>query len=103
MHALFSQLSGLIGLLSFLNRLMEQAPLEKATMTGLVAGFSVYFVLLAGNLTVQYILDRAPSAEAPHNATEAAVAPLPEGMGQEKTSPLSLMDTEDESNGALAA
>lgn len=103
MHALFSQLSGLVGLLSFLNRLLEQAPLEKATFTGLVAGFSVYFVLLAGNLTVQYILDKMPSAEATRDAAQAAAASSSEGEGQEKQSPLNLMDKEEEKNGAMAA
>lgn len=75
MRALFTQFSGLIGLLTFLSQLMSQAPLEKTILMGLGTGLFVYMVLLIGDLVIQRILEQmhqvAPptSEEEPHGET----------------------------------
>jgi hypothetical protein len=58
MRALFTQFSGLIGLLTFLSQLMGQAPLEKTILMGVGTGLFVYMVLLIGDLVIQRILEQ---------------------------------------------
>jgi hypothetical protein len=63
MRALFTQFSGLVGLLTFLNQLMGPAPLEKTIYLGLSAGLTVYLVLLLGDLAIHRILESAASLQ----------------------------------------
>ncbi len=63
MRALFTQFSGLVGLLTFLNQLMGPAPLEKTIYLGLSAGLTVYLVLLLGDLAIHRILQSAASLQ----------------------------------------
>jgi len=73
MRALFTQFSGLVGLLTFLNQLMGPAPLEKTIYLGLSAGLTVYLVLLLGDLAIHRILESAASLQKCAEAqTEAA-------------------------------
>ena len=59
MRALFSQFSGLIGILTFVNQMLSSAPVEKALLTGAGAGLAVYVVLLLGDVVIQRILEQA--------------------------------------------
>ncbi len=54
----------MIGLLTFLNQLMSQAPLEKALFLGLSAGISIFLVLLVGDLAVHRILEKVSAVQA---------------------------------------
>ncbi len=63
MRALFTQFSGLVGLLTFLNQLMGPAPLEKTIYIGLSTGLTVYLVLLLGDFAIHRILDSVKSLE----------------------------------------
>lgn len=80
MRALFTQLSGMIGLLTFLNQLINEATLERALFLGLTTGVAVYVVLLVGDLAIHRILASAPAvdrhptpeAETPVEAPQAA-------------------------------
>ncbi|RMF52610.1 MAG: hypothetical protein D6746_16535 [Bacteroidetes bacterium] len=87
MRALYTQFSGLIGLLVFLNQLMNDAPLEKTVYVGLCAGLAVYAVLLLGDVTIHKILEQAarmaqatasaPAAEAAGTAEASTGRPTP--------------------------
>ncbi len=59
MRALFTQFSGLVGILTFLNQLMGQAPVDKSIFLGLTTGMTVYLVLLLGDLAIHRILANA--------------------------------------------
>ena len=69
MRALFSQFSGLIGILTFVNQMLASAPVEKALLTGAGSGLAVYVVLLLGDVVIQRILEHAAAAPAPQTAT----------------------------------
>ncbi|MBO6575786.1 MAG: hypothetical protein JJ896_12350 [Rhodothermales bacterium] len=62
MRALFSQFSGLIGILTFINQMLGGAPVEKAVLTGAGSGLAVYVVLLLGDVVIQRILEQAAAA-----------------------------------------
>ena len=73
MRALYTQFSGLAGLLAFLNQLWNYAPLERTILMGFGAGVLVYLMLVLGDATINRILEHTP----PRLAEEAA------GDGQE--------------------
>ncbi len=88
MRALFTQFSGLVGLLTFLNQLMGPAPLEKTIYLGLSAGLTVYLVLLLGDLAIHRILQSAASLQksAEVGVESAAVPATAETSGKPERS-----------------
>lgn len=74
MRALFTQISGLAGLLAFLNQLWNYAPLERTILLGFGTGVVVYLMLVVGDLAITRILEYSP----PRLAEEAAGG-APEG------------------------
>jgi|GEM_PF-3252293 len=62
MRALFTQFSGLVGILTFLNQLMRNTPLDKTIFLGLTTGMTVYLVLILGDLAIHRILATAASS-----------------------------------------
>ncbi|HET6567148.1 MAG TPA: hypothetical protein VFG50_04225 [Rhodothermales bacterium] len=65
MHAIFSQLSGLIGLTVFLTRAWRLAPVDSAVLTGIGAALAVYATLIAGDIIVRRILAYSNAASDP--------------------------------------
>lgn len=60
MRAIYTQFSGLAGLLAFLNQLWSYAPLERTILIGFGTGLGVYLVLILGDLTIHRILESTP-------------------------------------------
>ncbi len=85
MRALFSQFSGLIGLLAFVNQMLASAPVEKALLVGTVSGLAVYVVLLLGDVVIQRVLDQASNAVSPQQATPSVPAEPPQAKGAGET------------------
>lgn len=67
MRALFIQISGILGLLTFLNYLWNNAAVEQTLFMSFAVGFAVYFVLVIGDNVIQKILSHAAPA-APEDA-----------------------------------
>ncbi len=78
MRALFSQLSGLTGLLTFLNQLISSVPLDQAIFDAISAGIGVYLVLFVGSLTIQYISKQSAKAKKAEQANEDPFQPDPQ-------------------------
>lgn len=68
MTHLFTQFSGLVGVLVFLHQLWDYAPFERALLTACGAAMAIYLVLIIGHVAVRHILDYTP----PRLAEEAA-------------------------------
>lgn len=64
MHAIFSQLSGLVGLAVFLTRAWQFASVDSAALTGIGSALAFYVTLIAGDFIVRRIL--AHEGAAPH-------------------------------------
>lgn len=87
MRALFIQISGLIGILSFLNHLWGNASLERTVFVSLGIGFSIYFILNIGESMIRQILaaaaannkeqDAKVKAETLHNEQGQPTSPKP--------------------------
>ncbi|MFT4603403.1 MAG: hypothetical protein ACI9W4_000117 [Rhodothermales bacterium] len=71
MRALFSQFSGLIGILTFVNQMLSSAPVEKAVLTGAGAGLAVYVVLLLGDVVIQRLLEQAAATQNSNSSQQA--------------------------------
>ncbi len=71
MRALYTQFSGLAGLIAFLNQLWSYAPLERTIMIGFATGLGVYLLLILGDVTVHRILTQTPPAFAEESARSA--------------------------------
>lgn len=71
MRALFSQFSGLIGILTFVNQMLSSAPVEKAVLTGAGAGLAVYVVLLLGDVVIQRLLEQAAATQLQSSSQQA--------------------------------
>ncbi|GEM_PF-5375001 len=56
MHAILSQISGLVGLFVFLARVWRLAPIEDAVFTGMGAALAVYIALMLGDLVIRRII-----------------------------------------------
>ncbi len=56
MRALSIQISGIIGILTFLKYLLNNASVEKTIFTSLAVGFSIYIVLVMGDYAIHQIL-----------------------------------------------
>jgi len=95
MRALFTQFSGLIGVLTFLNHLMSETPLDKTIIMGLGAGLSVYLVLLLGDLAIHRILEHTAALQLTEKPAEAGT---PASTKQE-SAPLKV----NQKQGAMAA
>ena len=87
MRALFSQFSGLIGILTFVNQMLASTPVEKALLTGVGAGLAVYVVLLLGDVVIQRILDQAAASGLPEQQTTPVAPPAQsDSQSQERAS-----------------
>ncbi|MEX2400089.1 MAG: hypothetical protein WD423_04905 [Rhodothermales bacterium] len=71
MRALYTQFSGLAGLLAFLNQLWTYAPLERTILIGFGTGLGVYLLLILGDVTINRILAQTPPALADKPAGSA--------------------------------
>lgn len=68
MRALYTQFSGLAGLLAFLNQLWSYAPLERTILIGFGTGLGVYLLLILGDVAINRILAQRPPALADDSA-----------------------------------
>lgn len=68
MRAIYTQFSGLAGLLAFLNQLWTYAPLERTILIGFGTGLGVYLLLLLGDVTIHRILAHTPPVLAKESA-----------------------------------
>lgn len=68
MRIIYTQFSGLAGLLAFLNQIWSLAPLERTILIGFGTGLGVYFLLLVSDLTINRILAHTPPALAKQSA-----------------------------------
>ena len=75
MTPLFTQFSGLVGVLVFLHQLWDYAPFERALLTAFGVATAMYLVLIVGHVAVRHILDYEP----PRLAEEAAGAASNDG------------------------
>lgn len=71
MRAIYTQFSGLAGLLALLNQLWSYAPLERTILIGFGTGLGVYLVLLLGDFMINRILAHTPPALARENSGES--------------------------------
>lgn len=62
MRTIYTQFSGLAGLLAFLNQLWSYAPLERTILIGFGTGLGVYLLLMLGDVTINRILAHTPPA-----------------------------------------
>ena len=62
MRAIYTQFSGLAGLLALLNQLWSYAPLERTILVGFGTGLGVYLILILGDVTINRILAHTPQA-----------------------------------------
>ncbi len=70
MRALFSQLSGLVGLLAFISELLDSAPLDEAIFDGVTAGLALYVVLFFGQVAFRFILEHSETSATDAEASE---------------------------------
>ena len=70
MRAIYTQFSGLAGLLALLNQLWSYAPLERTILVGFGTGLGVYLILMLGDLTINRILAHTPQTLAKDSAGE---------------------------------
>jgi hypothetical protein len=56
MQAIFSQLSGLVGLFVFLARVWKLAPVEGAVVAGVGVALAVYLILILGDIAIRTII-----------------------------------------------
>ncbi len=68
MRALYTQFSGLAGLIAFLNQLWSYAPLERTILIGFGTGVGIYLLLILGDVTINRILALTPPALADESA-----------------------------------
>ncbi len=89
MRALYTQFSGLAGLLTFLNQLWNYAPLERTILMGFGAGLFVYLMLILGDATISRILEHTPPRLAEETAGDApdAAAGAPKTDAKESAKP----------------
>ncbi len=67
MRALFVQISGIAGVLTFLNHLWQNASVERTVFLSLAVGLSIYFVLTIGDRVIKQILSQ-PVPQVPEDA-----------------------------------
>ena len=74
MRAIYTQFSGLAGLLAFLNQLWSYAPLDRTILVGFATGLGLYFLLMLGDVSIHRILAHTPPALAEEGAGAGASA-----------------------------
>lgn len=72
MRAIYTQFSGLAGLLAFLNQLWGYAPVERSIVVGFGTGLVVYLLLLFGDFIINRILAHTPSELADESSALSA-------------------------------
>lgn len=72
MRAIYTQFSGLAGVLAFLNQLWSYAPLERTILVGFGTGLVVYLFFLLGDAVISRILMHMPPKLADETAGGAA-------------------------------
>ena len=87
MRALYTQFSGLAGLLAFLNQMWSYAPLERTVLIGFGTGLGVYLLLILGDVTINRILAQTPPALADETVGEKAGGEPGEAPASEQDSP----------------
>ncbi len=63
MRAIFVQISGLIGVITFLNHLWSNASVERTVFVSLAVGLVIYFMLMTGDYFIQQILKNTASTK----------------------------------------
>ncbi len=81
MRTIYTQFSGLAGLLAFLNQIWSYAPLERTIIVGFGTGLGVYLLLMLGDLAINRILAHTP----PSLAEKAAGVGDSNADGREKS------------------
>ncbi len=71
MRTIYTQFSGLAGLLAFLNQLWSYAPLDRSILIGFGTGLGVYLLLMLGDVTINRILAHTPPALAEESVGES--------------------------------
>ena len=71
MRAIYTQFSGLAGLLALLNQLWSYAPLERTILIGFGTGLGVYLVLMLGDVIINRILAHTPTTLARENSGDS--------------------------------
>lgn len=71
MRAIYTQFSGLAGLLAFLNQLWNYAPIERTILIGFGTGLVIYLLLILGDATITRILEYTPTRLADETAGPA--------------------------------
>ncbi len=59
MRAFFVQISGLIGVITFLNHLWKNASVERTVFVSMAVGLAIYAVLVLGDNVIRKILNKA--------------------------------------------
>ena len=62
MRTIYTQFSGLAGLLAFLNQMWSYAPMDRTILIGFGTGLGVYLLLMLGDITINRILAHTPPA-----------------------------------------
>ena len=84
MRTIYTQFSGLAGLLAFLNQLWSYAPLERTILVGFGTGLGVYLLLMVGDMTINKILAHTPPALAEEGATSGGDASAADSSDAQK-------------------
>ena len=89
MRSIYTQFSGLAGLLAFLNQLWSYAPIESSVLIGFGTGIVVYLLLIVGDLAIHRILAQTPAKLAEKSASRSPLksASTKEKEGQSKDQP----------------
>lgn len=61
MRVLYTQFSGLAGILAFLNQVWSMAPIERTLIIAFGTGLGVYLLLMLGDIAINRILAYTPS------------------------------------------
>jgi len=84
MRAIYTQFSGLAGLLAFLNQLWSYAPIERSIIIGFGTALTVYLILLIADLAIKRILAHTPTEFAEETNTVSAQDTTSPSPGDEK-------------------
>ena len=81
MRAIFVQISGLIGVITFLNHLWSNASVERTVFVSLTVGLAIYFMLATGDHLIQQILKKtAPSEPEEAKVKDQTITNKPAGI-----------------------
>ena len=86
MRAIFVQISGLIGIITFLNHLWSNASVERTVFVSLTVGLFIYFTLVTGDHVIQQILNKtAPPEPEDAKVKDETIATNPAGTSNAET------------------